>query len=104
MGRYTPSTNRQLSPLLLLGRHAADTSLWSAIVTMLATLDFNLAKDADGNDIKFKATFTQELSLYVQIVSNLSFRSSFFFAKRFQAPETLPLSAHPSSARRQRDA
>ncbi|KAN0086143.1 Cytochrome P450 [Tylopilus felleus] len=40
------------------GRHVADASVWSGIATMLATLDFNLAKDADGNDITFKATFT----------------------------------------------
>ena len=59
---HKPSTH---SPLLLSGRHTADTSLWSAIVTMLATLDFNLAKDADGNDIKFKATFTLEVTRYV---------------------------------------
>ncbi|KAF8552908.1 cytochrome P450 [Imleria badia] len=38
-------------------RYAADASIWSAIVTMLATLDFNLAKDADGKDITFKAIF-----------------------------------------------
>ncbi|KAN0086124.1 Cytochrome P450 [Tylopilus felleus] len=40
------------------GRYVADASLWSAIATMLATLDFNLAKDVDGNDIEFKPTFS----------------------------------------------
>ncbi|KAF8555767.1 hypothetical protein OG21DRAFT_1507258 [Imleria badia] len=44
------------------GRYTADASLWSAIVTMLATLDFNLAKDADGNDITFKATYVSGAS------------------------------------------
>ncbi|KIK80526.1 hypothetical protein PAXRUDRAFT_15742 [Paxillus rubicundulus Ve08.2h10] len=33
------------------GRSTADASIWIAIVTMLATLNFSLAKDADGNDI-----------------------------------------------------
>ncbi|KIJ07216.1 hypothetical protein PAXINDRAFT_90779, partial [Paxillus involutus ATCC 200175] len=33
------------------GRHAADASVWSAIATMLATLEFTLAKDAEGKDI-----------------------------------------------------
>ena len=47
------------------GRHTADASLWSSIVTMLATLDFNLAKDADGNDITCKATFATGLNVYV---------------------------------------
>ncbi|KAF8555762.1 cytochrome P450 [Imleria badia] len=40
------------------GRYTADAMLWGAVATMLATLDFNLAKDADGNDIEFNATFT----------------------------------------------
>ncbi|KAF8549304.1 cytochrome P450 [Imleria badia] len=40
------------------GRHVADGSLWASMATMLATLEFNLAKDADGNDIAFEATFS----------------------------------------------
>ncbi|KAF8553813.1 cytochrome P450 [Imleria badia] len=44
------------------GRHNVDVSLWGAIATMLATLDFNLAKDADGNDITFKATYKQAIT------------------------------------------
>ncbi|KAG9313228.1 cytochrome P450 [Chiua virens] len=40
------------------GRHTADASVWIAIMTMLATLDFKLATDANENDITFKATFT----------------------------------------------
>ena len=39
------------------GRHTADASIWSGMVTMLATLDFNLAKDADGKDIIFEAKY-----------------------------------------------
>ncbi|KIK91718.1 hypothetical protein PAXRUDRAFT_148866 [Paxillus rubicundulus Ve08.2h10] len=33
------------------GRYTADASVWSAIATMLATLEFALAKDAEGKDI-----------------------------------------------------
>ncbi|KAF9241409.1 cytochrome P450 [Melanogaster broomeanus] len=40
------------------GRYAADASLWSAIATMLATLDFGLSKDAQGKDIAFEPKFT----------------------------------------------
>ncbi|KAF8545990.1 cytochrome P450 [Imleria badia] len=50
------------------GRYAADASIWSAIATMLATLDFNLAKDADGNNIMFKATFATTMTMYVRLV------------------------------------
>jgi hypothetical protein len=46
------------------GRHTADASVWSAIATMLATLEFNAAKDEDGKDIVFEATFTSGLTLH----------------------------------------
>jgi cytochrome P450 len=39
------------------GRHTANATIWSAVVTMLATLDFNPATDADGNDITFEAEY-----------------------------------------------
>ncbi|KAG6372163.1 cytochrome P450 [Boletus reticuloceps] len=39
------------------GRHAADASLWIAMVTMLATLDFGHAKDVDGKDIAFEVKY-----------------------------------------------
>jgi hypothetical protein len=45
-----------------LGRYVADASIWSAIVTMLATLDFNLAKDADGKDIIFEAEYVNGMT------------------------------------------
>ena len=35
---------------------------------MLATLDFNPAKDADGNDITFRATFASGMTMYVRVV------------------------------------
>ncbi|KAF9232015.1 cytochrome P450 [Melanogaster broomeanus] len=36
------------------GRHAADASLWSAMATLLATVEFSLAKDAEGKDVMFE--------------------------------------------------
>ena len=42
------------------GRHTADASVWSAIATMLATLD--------GNDTTFTATFANGITQYVHIV------------------------------------
>ena len=39
------------------GRHTANATVWIAVVTMLATLDFNPATDADGNDIIFEAEY-----------------------------------------------
>ena len=42
-------------------------------MTMLARLDFNLAKDADGNDIAFKATFVDGATQYVRIVLVIDF-------------------------------
>ncbi|KIJ58388.1 hypothetical protein HYDPIDRAFT_34241 [Hydnomerulius pinastri MD-312] len=44
------------------GRHTADASLWSAIATMLATLDFSLAKDAGGRDIDFEPTYANGIT------------------------------------------
>ncbi|KAG1849790.1 cytochrome P450 [Suillus tomentosus] len=40
------------------GRYAADASLWSAIVTMLATVEFSSAKDDQGKVIEFTPQFT----------------------------------------------
>ena len=65
---------------------------------MLATLDFNLAKDEDGNDIPFKATFVNAINMYVRIVLSDS------FSKRFQPPQSIPVSAHPSPACQQTSA
>ena len=53
------------TPSSLSGRYVADASVWSAMVTMLATLNFNLAKDADGNDITFTATFVNGATQHV---------------------------------------
>ncbi|KAG0693089.1 cytochrome P450 [Suillus ampliporus] len=58
------------------GRYAADASLWSAIVTMLATMDFSLAKDDQGNVIEFTPQFTTGISHTVIVFPcNISPRS-----------------------------
>ncbi|KAG2114148.1 cytochrome P450 [Suillus discolor] len=44
------------------GQHAADASLWSAIVTMLATVEFSFAKDDQGKMIEFTPKFTTGLT------------------------------------------
>ncbi|KIJ04998.1 hypothetical protein PAXINDRAFT_21723 [Paxillus involutus ATCC 200175] len=44
---------RRLCP----GRHTADASLWTSIATMLATLEFTLAKDAEGKQIAFEPKY-----------------------------------------------
>ncbi|KAG1745490.1 uncharacterized protein EDB91DRAFT_1049848, partial [Suillus paluster] len=48
-----------------LGRFTADSSAWSAIVTMLATVDFSLAKDDKGKVIDFTPQFTMGLTQYL---------------------------------------
>ena len=74
VGRHGQSINNSLTQApLLSGRYAADASVWSAIVTMLATLDLNLAKDADGNDITFQATFVNGATECVRIVLVIGF-------------------------------
>jgi hypothetical protein len=40
------------------GRHLADTTLWIAIASVLATLTISKAKDKDGNDITPKLQFS----------------------------------------------
>ncbi|KAG0696094.1 cytochrome P450 [Suillus ampliporus] len=47
------------------GRYIADASIWSAIVTMLATVDFSSTKDDQGNVIDFTSEFTTGLTQYL---------------------------------------
>lgn len=78
--------NRQLPTCsYLLGNHVADTSIWSAVVTMLATLEFDLAQDAKGNDISFEATFTSGGTEYVSTASDFSSFCRLFLI-RIQTP------------------
>ncbi|KAG1825404.1 cytochrome P450 [Suillus variegatus] len=46
------------------GRYTADASVWSAIVTMLATMKFSSAKDDQGKVIEFTPQFTTGLTRY----------------------------------------
>ncbi|KAG1741515.1 uncharacterized protein EDB91DRAFT_1201836, partial [Suillus paluster] len=45
-----------------LGRYIANAPIWSAIATMLATVDFSSAKDDQGNVIDFTPEFTTGLT------------------------------------------
>ncbi|KAG1821730.1 cytochrome P450, partial [Suillus subaureus] len=47
------------------GRYTADASVWSAIVTMLATVEFSSAKDDQGKVIEFTPKFTTGLTQYL---------------------------------------
>ncbi|KAG1855555.1 hypothetical protein F4604DRAFT_1800011, partial [Suillus subluteus] len=46
-------------------RYVADASVWSAIVTMLATVEFSSAKDDQGKVIEFAPRFTTGLIQYL---------------------------------------
>ncbi|KAG1775727.1 cytochrome P450 [Suillus placidus] len=46
------------------GRYAGDASVWSAMVTMLATVDFSFAKDDQGKVIDFTPQFNPGLVRY----------------------------------------
>ncbi|KAG0697627.1 cytochrome P450 [Suillus ampliporus] len=47
------------------GKHTADGTVWSAIVTVLATLDISSPKDDHGGVINFTPQFTTGLSQYL---------------------------------------
>ncbi|KAG1846130.1 cytochrome P450 [Suillus tomentosus] len=58
------------------GRYTADASLWSAIVTMLATVEFSSAKDDQGKAIEFTPQFTAGITRVPMIFPcNISSRS-----------------------------
>ncbi|OAX35563.1 cytochrome P450 [Rhizopogon vinicolor AM-OR11-026] len=56
--QYIFGRGRRICP----GRYSADFSLWSAIVTMLATVDISYAKDGQGKAISFTPKFTTGFS------------------------------------------
>jgi len=58
--KYVFGFGRRICP----GRDTGDASVWSAIATMLATLEFTLAKDAQGKDIMPEPTFVNGLGRY----------------------------------------
>ena len=51
--------------ILESGRYYGDASVWSAIVTMLATVDISPPKDEQGNVINFTPKFTTGLTRYL---------------------------------------
>ncbi|KIK95907.1 hypothetical protein PAXRUDRAFT_826540 [Paxillus rubicundulus Ve08.2h10] len=57
---YIFGFGRRLCP----GQHTADASLWISIATMLATLEFALAKDAEGKDVAFRPTYVNGVTRY----------------------------------------
>ncbi|KAG2368699.1 cytochrome P450 [Suillus spraguei] len=61
--RYAFGSGRRACP----GRYIADASLWSAIATMLATVEFSFAKDDQGKMIDFIPQFTTGLSHSVMV-------------------------------------
>ncbi|KAJ8593694.1 cytochrome P450 [Rhizopogon salebrosus TDB-379] len=56
--QYAFGLGRRICP----GRATADASLWSAIVTMLATLDISYPKDDQGKLMKFTPEFTSGIT------------------------------------------
>ncbi|KIJ08455.1 hypothetical protein PAXINDRAFT_18410 [Paxillus involutus ATCC 200175] len=58
--KYVFGFGRRICP----GRDTGDASVWSAIATMLATLEFTPAKDAQGKDIMPEPTFVNGLGRY----------------------------------------
>ncbi|KAJ8583990.1 cytochrome P450 [Rhizopogon salebrosus TDB-379] len=70
---YVFGLGRRICP----GRHTADASLWSAIATMLATVDISPAKDDQGKAIKFTPKFTAGLTCHpVAFPCSISARST----------------------------
>ncbi|KAG0698389.1 cytochrome P450 [Suillus ampliporus] len=69
---YVFGLGRRIFP----GRHYGEASLWSAIVTMLATMDISSAKDDQGNVIDFTPKFITGATRYPMIFPcNVSPRS-----------------------------
>ncbi|OAX38075.1 cytochrome P450 [Rhizopogon vinicolor AM-OR11-026] len=61
--RYIFGFGRRICP----GRHTADASVWSAIATMLASLDISPAKDEQGKVIDFTPEFTAGLTRHPKV-------------------------------------
>ncbi|KAG2358316.1 cytochrome P450 [Suillus spraguei] len=67
--RYVFGFGRRACP----GRYTSDASLWSAIVTMLATVKFSAAKDDQGKVIEFTPQFTAGLTRCLMFLVSLHF-------------------------------
>ncbi|KAG2069064.1 cytochrome P450 [Suillus decipiens] len=57
---YVFGSGRRACP----GRYTVDSTLWSAIATMLATIEFSFAKDDEGKIVDFTPQFTTGLTQY----------------------------------------
>ena len=60
---YAFGAGRRICP----GRHFADASVWSAIVTILTTLDIIKCKDTQGNDIPVDPKWCPDTVSYVSL-------------------------------------
>jgi len=49
------------------GRHLAESSIWSAMVCMLAVFKFSKAKDETGKEIEIKPKWRAGLTVYVSV-------------------------------------
>lgn len=56
------------------GRFASEASVWTVMVSILATFRITKAKDTDGKEIDVKKQFTSGLAVYV--IVNLPFPSN----------------------------
>lgn len=79
---------------ICVGRHIADASLWSAIVSILAIFTIMPCKDERGNDINVNPKWTAGITSYVVPLSSHHTRCSLFLPPHFfscQAPASFPL-------------
>ncbi|KAG2069074.1 cytochrome P450 [Suillus decipiens] len=60
---YVFGSGRRICP----GRYTVDATLWSALATMLAAVEFSLAKDDQGNMIDFTPQFTTGFTRTVMV-------------------------------------
>ena len=72
--QYAFGAGRRICP----GRHFGEASVWSAIATILATLDIVKCKDKQGNDIPVDPKWTSETVSYV----SLSYRGDLLNVER----------------------
>ena len=86
---YAFGAGRRICP----GRHFAEASIWSAIVTILATLDIIKCKDKQGNDIPVDPKWSPNTVSYV----SLSYRSDLLNIERTLI--AIPLGSNATSSR-----
>ena len=72
---YTFGAGRRIC----VGRHIADASLWSAIVSILAVFRITPCKDGQGNDIRVEPRWTAGITSYVRKVTAQTHSLVMFF-------------------------